>query len=110
MDSSLPGSFIHGIFQARILKWIAFPSPGDLPNSGIESTASATTPAIAGRFFTSSAVKNPPDNAGDAGSIPGLGRYPRGGIENPLQYSCQDNSMDRGAWQAKVHGVAKSRT
>ena len=41
--------------------------------------------------------------------MPGLGRSPRGGNGNPLQYSCLENSMDRAAWQATVHGVAKSR-
>ena len=46
-------------------------------------------------------------NAGDAGSIPGLGRSPGGGNGNLLQYSCLGNSMDRGAWQAIVHGLAK---
>ena len=49
-------------------------------------------------------------NAGDLGSIPGLGRSPGGWHRNPLQYSCLENSMDRGAWQAMVHGVSKSRT
>ena len=49
-------------------------------------------------------------NAGDPGSIPGLGRYPGEGNGNPLQYSCLENSMDRGAWWATVHGVAKSQT
>ena len=49
-------------------------------------------------------------NAGDLGSVPGLGRSPGGGHGNPLQYSCLENSMDRGAWWATVHGVAKSRT
>ena len=49
-------------------------------------------------------------NAGDPGSIPGLGRSPGEGNGNPLQYYCLENRMDRGAWQAKVHGVAKSRT
>ena len=44
------------------------------------------------------------------GSIPGLGRSPGGGHGNPLQYSCLENPMDRGAWRAAVHGVAKSRT
>ena len=54
-------------------------------------------------------VKNPPANAGDAGSVLGWGRSP--GVENgnPLQYSCLENSMDRGPWQATVHGVAKSQ-
>ena len=58
-------------------------------------------------------VKNPRANAGDARDmdlIPGLGRYPGGGHGNPLQYSCLENSMDRGAWQAIVHGVTKSQT
>ena len=49
-------------------------------------------------------------NAGDAGLIAGLGRSPGGGHGNPLQYSCLENSMDRGAWWATVHGVAKSQT
>ena len=49
-------------------------------------------------------------NVGDLGSIPGSGRYPREGNGNPLQYSCLENCMDRGAWWAAVHGVAKSQT
>ena len=55
-------------------------------------------------------VKNPPANAedsGDASSIPGSGRFPGVGNDNPLQYSCLGNPMDRGAWCATVHGVAK---
>ena len=48
--------------------------------------------------------------AGDAGSIPGLGRSPGEGIGYPLQYSCLENSMDRGTWRATVHGVSKSQT
>ena len=58
-------------------------------------------------------VKNPPANAGDArnvGLIPGLRRSPGEGNGNPLQYAFLENSMDRGAWQATVRGVAKSRT
>ena len=58
-------------------------------------------------------VKNPPANAGDVrdvGWIPGSGRSPGGGHANPLQYSCLENPMDRGAWQATVHGVRKSWT
>ena len=58
-------------------------------------------------------VKNPPANAGDvrdAGLIPGLGRSPGGGHGKPLQYSCLENSMNRGAWRATVHWVAISRT
>ena len=48
-------------------------------------------------------------NAGDQGSIPGSGRSPGEGNGNALQYSCLENSMDRGAWRATVHGVAKSQ-
>ena len=58
-------------------------------------------------------IKNPRADAGDArdaGSIPGLGRSLGGGHGNPLQYSCLENPMDRGAWWATVHGVAQSRT
>ena len=58
-------------------------------------------------------VKNLPANAGgvrDMGSIPGSGRYPGEGNGNPHQYSCLENSMDRGAWQAIVHGAAKNHT
>ena len=55
-------------------------------------------------------VKNPPANAGDAGSIFGLRRYPGEGNGNPLQYSCLENLMGRGAWWATVHKVKKSRT
>ena len=53
-------------------------------------------------------VKNSSANAGDMSSIPGSGRFPGEGNSNPLQYSCLENSMDRGAWWAMVHGVTKS--
>ena len=55
-------------------------------------------------------VKNLPANAGDTGLIPGLGRSPGGGHGNPLQYSCLENPMNRGVWQATVHRVTKSWT
>ena len=58
-------------------------------------------------------VKNPPASAKDSrdlDSIPGSGRFPGVGTENPLQYSCLENSMDTGAWWATVHGVAESQT
>ena len=74
MDCSLPGSSVHGIFQARVLEWGAI--------------------AFSGK-------------AGDPGSIPALGRSPGEGNGNPLQYSCLENPMDRGAWRATVHGVAR---
>ena len=61
-------------------------------------------------FPGGSVVKNPPANAGDAGdvgSIPGLGRSPGDGNGNPLQYSCLGNPVDRGEWQATVHFTNK---
>ena len=57
-----------------------------------------------------SVIKNPHTYAEDAGSIPGLGRSPGGGNGNPLQYSCLENFIDRGASRATVHGVTKSWT
>ena len=60
-------------------------------------------------FSGGSVIKNSSANAGDAGSIPGLGRFPEEGNGNPLQYSCLGIPMDRGAWQATVHGVAESQ-
>ena len=75
-----------------------------------------TSPAALGGVFSPSnplraaslvaqMVKNPP--AGDPGSTPGSGRSPREGNGNPLQYSCLESSIDRGAWWASVHGVTK---
>ena len=54
-----------------------------------------------------SAIKNPPPNVGEAGSIPGWGRPPGEGNGNPPQYSCLDNPMDRGVWWAIVHAVIR---
>ena len=59
-------------------------------------------------FPGSSGGKESACNAGDPGSIPGLGRSPGGGHGNPLQYSCLENPMDRGAWRAAVHRVARN--
>ena len=64
-------------------------------------------------FLVAPVVKNLPANAGDlrdTGSIPGLGRSPGEGHGNPLQHSCLENSMDRGAWRATVLGVARNQT
>ena len=61
-------------------------------------------------FPGGSEVKSSAWNAGDPCSIPELGRSPGEGNGNPLQYSCLENSMEEGAWQATVHGVAKSQT
>ena len=61
-------------------------------------------------FPGGSMVKSSFANAGDAGSTPGSRRSPGGGHGNPFQYSCLENPMDRGAWQATVHGAAKNQT
>ena len=61
-------------------------------------------------FPGGSVVKNPPASAEDLSSILGLGRSPGEGNGYSLQYSCLENSMDRGAWQATVHGVARGQT
>ena len=61
-------------------------------------------------FLDSSVVKNLPDNERDVGLIPEWGKRHGGGNGNPLQYSCLGNCVDRGAWQAIVHGVIKSQT
>ena len=62
---------------------------------------------MVGGFPGGSVVKSPPANAGDAGSIPVLGRCPGVGNGNPFQYISLGNSMDPGAWRAPVHGIAK---
>ena len=61
-------------------------------------------------FSVGTVVKKLPANEGDTSLIPGSGRFPRRGNGNPLQHSCLGNPMNRGAWQAIVHGVAKSQT
>ena len=68
---------------------------------------------ITGASQVALVVKNLPANEGDIrdmGLIPVFGRYPGGGHGNPLQYSCLENPMDRGAWRATVHGVSQSQT
>ena len=113
---------------------LSFPSPGDLPNSVIKPAS----PALAGGFFTTEPpgklhptvipdpfslgriytqaslmaqmVKHLPAMRETRGLIPELGRSPGEGNDNPLQYSCLGNLMDRAAWQATVHGVTKNQT
>ena len=72
-----------GFSRQEYWSGLPFPLPRDHPNSGVKR---------------------------DAGSVPGLERFPGGGNSNPLQYFCLENSMDRGAWQAAVHRVTKSWT
>ena len=123
INGSLPDSSIPGILQARILEWVAMLSSMGSSQSRDQTQVSC----IAGKFFTVWATretgigsqilyhrgsrwfsgKESPCNAGDTDSVPGSGRSPGEGNDNPLQYSCQGNCMDRGAWQAIVHGVTK---
>ena len=82
-------------------------SPGqgtraDMPQMKILHTATASLVTLE--------VKNPPVNAGDMGSIPGLGRSPGGRDDTLLQYSCPENPVDTGAWQATVRRVTESNT
>ena len=88
MDCSPPGSSVHEIFQARILEWLAisFSRGSSQPRGGTRVTCTA------GRFFTEKLVPSALEH------------------ENPLQYSCLENPVDRGARGAVVHGVAKSWT
>jgi len=82
-------------------------------NFQCESVNKNLTHTMNAAFQVVPVAKNLPANAGDirdAVSIYGVGRSPGVGNGNPLQYSCLGNPVDRGAWQAAVHGVAKSQT
>ena len=83
---------------------------GVLAHSVTQMTGSISVFTSKKHFPGGSDGKESACHAGDPGSIPGLGRSPGEGNGNPLQYSCLENSIDRGAWQATVHGVVKSRT
>ena len=101
MDREAWRAVVHGIAKSQ--KWLS--DWIDWTESPSRSETWASQVALV--------VKNLPANAGnirDLGSIPGLGRSPGGGHGNPLQYSCLENLMDRGAWQATVHRVTQSQT
>ena len=82
---------------------LPFPFPGALPDPGIEPRS--PTLRLSGKESDCSSGAS-----GDLGSIPEMGRSPARGHGNPLQYSCLENPMDKGAWRATVHTVAKSQT
>ena len=120
MDYSLPGSSVHGILQARISEGLPCLSPVNLPNLGIEPRSPGfTLPADSFKFYfyflwfhgflRSSVSKESACNAGDPGSVPGLGRSSGEGNGNSLQYSCLEDPMDKGAWKATVYAVARVR-
>ena len=101
MDREAWRAVVHGIAKSQ--KWLS--NWIDWTESPNRSETWASQVALV--------VKNLLANAGnirDLGSIPGSGRSPGGGHGNPLQYSCLENLMDRGAWQATVHKVAQSQT
>ena len=131
MDCSPRGFSVRGISQTRILEWVAISFSRGLPHPGIEpehpslqADSLPTKPPgkpyisidlhtciyvyINIGFPSDSVGKETICNAGDSDSIPGCGRSPGGGNSNPPEYSCLENPMDRGAWQAIVHGVAES--
>ena len=122
-DVGLKSTLYNGIFKSRIIymwreiKEVATFQTGHSSKEVQEASqkllfyGSITSDAWA--FQVALVVKNLPTNAGDvreAGSVPGLGRCPGGRHGNPLQYSCLENPMDRGAWRATVPEVAKSQT
>ena len=85
---------------------LPLPTPGDLPDPGISNTG-----LLHMGFLEAQTVKSPPANAGDSrdwGLIPESGRSPGVGNGTPVQYSCLENPMERGTWQATALGVAKS--
>ena len=102
MDCSPPGSSVHKILQARILDWVAI----SFSMGSSQARNQTRVSCIAGRFFTSWATRQA-CNAGDPGLIPGSGKAPGEGNDNPLQCSCLQNPMDRGAWQATVHRILR---
>ena len=132
-DCSLPVSSVCGISSQEYWSGLPFPPPGDLPNPGIKPGCPALqadslpseSPGPRRRQFLMNifwliypklrtshvalVVKNPLASAGDirdASLLQGLRRSPGEGNGNPLQYSCLENPMDRGAWQATIHRVA----
>ena len=94
---------VHSSILARRIPWTK-------ESGGLWFTVSHRVGRDLSGFPGGSEVKASASNAGDPGSIPGLGRSPGEGNGNPLQYSCLENPMDKGVWRALVPGVAKSQT
>ena len=97
---SLPGSSVHGIFQARVLEWGAIAFSGLSPV--VHRNDCGDKHILAFTLILSI-------DAGDPGLITGSGRSCKEGNSYPFQYSCLENFMERGAWQATVRGVVKSQ-
>ena len=98
MDSSLPGSSVHGILQTRILTWVAMPSSRGSSHPGTEPGSPAWQ------------VDSSPSELPEKAYLYIVVCICREGNGNPLQYSCLENPMDGGAWWAAVHGISKSQT
>ena len=129
MDCSLPGSSVQGIFQARVLEWVAIAFSASVPLFPniccycIKSCFSSESKEQHVLTVRQKEVKASSlywvsiymgiiaylllCSAEDTGLIPGLGRCPGEGNGNPLQYSCLGNPMDRPTWQGTVHGISK---
>ena len=107
VDCSPPGSSVHGILQAGTLEWVAISFA-----RGIFLTQGSNPglPHCRQTLYRLSHLKNLPPNTEDVGLIPGSGRSPGEGNGYPPQYSCLENSMDRGAWWVTVHGIMESLT
>ena len=104
IDGSTSGSAIPGILQGCHFLLQCNKLPVIKPEKKIKDSKGPL-----GLPWVSQMIKNPPANAGDPGLIPGWGRSPGEGNDNPLQYSCLENSMYRGAWRARVHGSHRIR-
>ena len=129
IDCSTPGSSVHGIFQARIMEWVAIPFSRDFPDPGVESRSPALKAdsllseppgkpwfyfgilqtSSLGASLVAREVKELLDNVGDSSLIPGLGRPCGGGNGISFQYSCLEIFMDRGAWWATSMGSQRVR-
>ena len=115
VDCSPPVSLSMEFSRQKYWSGLPFPTQGDLPDPGIEPTSLASS-ALAGRFFTIESLaflkhQKPSKLCFYMYSFLWLSNIPFGeGNGNPLQYSYLENPMDGGAWQATVHGIAKSRT
>ena len=110
------GTLTSGFLLQRLCIKRPFQGSSSVIRQGVRAHVICGSSSWLGNSRTSQAsqvvivVENPPVNAGDVrdmGSIPGLGRSSGGGHGNPLQSSCLENPIDRGAWRATVHGVAR---
>ena len=99
-----------GALRSPLYSLLDMKGGGGVKNRLVETTPVKLTTAILHSLPGGPDRKESAWSAEDLGPIPGLGRSPGEGNGNSLQYSCLGNPMDRGAWQATVHGVAQSRT